>query len=54
MTVVAVCLQVGLGFAWFGHFSYQHNKPASFIYPTYSFISDLKMCFLILTGQATM
>jgi hypothetical protein len=37
--------------ARFGHFFFEKNKPASFIYPTYSFMSDLKMCYLVVTGQ---
>ena len=31
---------VGYGCAWIGHFVFEHNKPATFGHPFYSFISD--------------
>jgi len=40
----------GYFFAWIGHFFYELNKPASFIYPTYSLMGDYKMTYDILTG----
>jgi hypothetical protein len=43
-------LFVGYGFAWVGHFFFEHNKPATFIYPTYSFMGDFKMFYAILSG----
>ncbi|KAI7898618.1 uncharacterized protein BX663DRAFT_479776 [Cokeromyces recurvatus] len=30
-------------FAWFGHFIFEKNKPATFRYPIWSFLGDLKM-----------
>lgn len=41
----------GYGFAWFGHFVLEKNKPATFKYPFYSLGSDFVMFFHILTGQ---
>jgi len=41
---------IGYGFAWIGHFFYEHNKPATFKYPFYSFASDWVMLFQFLTG----
>lgn len=41
----------GYGFAWVGHFFYEHNKPATFTYPIYSLIGDWKMFADILTGK---
>lgn len=38
-------LILGYGFSWIGHFSFEHNKPAAFIYPTYSFLGDVHMLY---------
>ena len=46
-----LCFVVGYGFAWFSHFLIEKNKPASFKYPFWSFISDYKMMFFMLTGK---
>ena len=42
---------IGYFFAWIGHFFIEHNRPATFTYPGWSFISDLKMYFLFVSGQ---
>ena len=49
--LIPVGLVLGYGFAWTGHFLIEHNKPATFKYPLWSFISDWKMWSLMLTGQ---
>jgi hypothetical protein len=41
----------GYGFGFAGHFFFEHNRPATFKNPFYSFASDLKMFFELLTGK---
>ncbi len=48
---IPLCLIVGYAFAWFAHFMVEKNKPASFKYPFWSFISDYKMMFYMMTGR---
>jgi hypothetical protein len=45
-----ICLSIGYSFAWIGHFGFEMNKPATFIYPTYSLLGDFKLWFEIATG----
>lgn len=42
---------VGYGFAWVGHFFFEHNKPATFKNPFYSFWGDWVMFKDILTRK---
>ena len=42
---------VGYGFAWVGHFFFEHNKPATFKYPLYSLLGDWVMFKDILLGN---
>ncbi len=48
---IPLCFVVGYGFAWVAHFFVEHNKPASFQYPLWSFISDYKMVAFMLLGR---
>ena len=41
----------GYSFAWFGHFFFEKNKPATFKYPFYSLLGDFKMFRDMLTGK---
>jgi hypothetical protein len=40
---------VGYGFAWIGHFGFEKNKPATFLYPTYSLMGDFKLFYDVVT-----
>jgi hypothetical protein len=42
---------VGYGFAWVGHFFFEHNRPATFTYPLYSFMGDWVMFRDMLIGR---
>ena len=42
---------LGYGFAWVGHFFFEHNRPATFTYPFYSFLGDWVMFKDILFGR---
>jgi len=41
----------GYGFAWFSHFFIEKNRPATFTYPVWSLIADLKMFALMCIGK---
>jgi len=41
----------GYSMAWIGHFFFEHNKPATFKYPLWSFIGDWVMLKDFLTGK---
>lgn len=41
----------GYGFGFAGHYFFEHNKPATFKNPFYSFAADLKMFADLLTGK---
>lgn len=48
---IPLCFAVGYAFAWFSHFFIEGNKPATFKYPLWSFVSDYKMMFCMLIGK---
>ena len=42
---------VGYAFAWFAHFVVEKNRPATFKHPFWSFISDFRMMWFMVTGR---
>ena len=48
---IAAGIIAGYGCAWVGHFFFEHNKPATFKYPLYSFMGDWVMYKDMLTGE---
>lgn len=51
LVYIPFCFVVGYAFAWFAHFVVEKNRPATFKYPFWSFISDYKMMWYMLTGR---
>ena len=49
--LIAVALVQGYAFAWIGHFFFEHNRPATFKYPGYSFVGDWRMWWDIVSGK---
>lgn len=49
--LILVALLQGYAFAWVGHFFFEHNRPATFQYPRYSFMGDWRLWWEILTGK---
>jgi len=49
--LVLLALICGYAFAWAGHFFVEHNRPATFKYPLWSFAADWKMWALTLAGR---
>ncbi|MDB4979847.1 MAG: hypothetical protein JWM82_599 [Myxococcales bacterium] len=49
--LVLVGLAAGYALAWIGHFFVEHNRPATFRHPLWSFRADWKMWAYALTGR---
>lgn len=49
--LILAALLVPYGFAWVSHFFVEHNRPASFDYPLWSWLADQKMVALDITGR---
>ena len=48
---ILVGIVQGYAWAWVGHYFFEHNRPATFKYPRWSFIGDWVMWKDILTGK---
>lgn len=42
---------IGYGFAWYGHFFVEKNRPATFGHPFWSLAADYRMLFLMIAGR---
>jgi hypothetical protein len=40
-------LIIPYAFAWVGHFMFEHNKPATFVYPIFSLLGDFRLWYEI-------
>lgn len=49
--LIGVALIQGYAFAWVGHFFFEHNRPATFSYPLFSFMGDWRLWWDILSGK---
>jgi hypothetical protein len=48
---IALALVVPYALAWISHFFVEHNRPATFEHPLWSWWADQKMVALMLTGK---
>ena len=49
--LVLAALVQGYAFAWVGHFFFEHNKPATFRYPLFSFMGDWRLWWETVSGK---
>ena len=51
-SLILLALLSGYGQAWIGHFFFEHNRPATFKYPLWSFMGDWVMLWDFLRGRS--
>jgi hypothetical protein len=49
--LVLAALLAPYALAWFSHFFVEHNRPATFGHPLWSWLADQKMAAFIVTGR---
>jgi hypothetical protein len=49
--LLLAALLVPYAFAWFSHFFVEHNRPATFGHPLWSWLADQKMVAMVLLGR---
>jgi hypothetical protein len=52
--LLAAAPLVGYGFAWVGHFFFEHNRPATFSQPWYSLLGDWVLWWQITTRRTSL
>jgi len=53
-TLVVLALVQAYALAWIGHFFFEHNRPATFRHPLWSFMGDWRMWWDILRRRVTL
>lgn len=48
---IVLAVMVGYTFAWISHLFVEHNRPATFEHPLWSWWADQRMMFLTLIGR---
>jgi len=49
--LLLAALAVPYALAWFSHFFVEHNRPATFGHPLWSWLADQKMVAMVLAGK---
>lgn len=49
--LVLAAVLIPYGFAWLSHFFVEHNRPATFGHPLWSWLADQKMVAMVLAGK---
>jgi len=49
--LILAAIVVPYAFAWVSHFFIEHNRPASFAHPLWSWLADQKMVAMVLAGR---